>query len=144
MTKLTRAEWQKLAEAHLVAAQALIAAGCWADAYYLAGYVVECGLKACIVKRVAAEPELIFDEKRFSDKCWSHDFAELVDQAGLKTDYEADRLSNPALRTNWDGVMKWKETTRYDSTISQTTAEDLVVAITDATNGVLPWIKNRW
>src|SRR5690349_5778013 len=109
MAKITRAEWQKLAEDHLVAAQTLIAARCWADAYYLAGYVVECALKACIVKRVAAEPEIVFEDKRFCEKCWSHKFGDLLGLAKLTAQLDADKLANPPLRDNWDKVLVWKE-----------------------------------
>ena len=40
----------------------LLAGGRWTGAYYLGGYAVECGLKACILARVGATPEIIFDE----------------------------------------------------------------------------------
>ena len=31
-------------------ARALLGVRCWSGAYYLAGYAIECGLKACIIK----------------------------------------------------------------------------------------------
>lgn len=51
MSKLieTRVEFQRLAEARLVEAKALLDVGKWDGAYYLAGYAVELALKACII-----------------------------------------------------------------------------------------------
>src|SRR5688572_16642943 len=71
--EVTRVEWQQLAERWLVDAKRLLDDHRWSAAYYLAGYAVECGLKACILKRVGATPELIFDERKFSERCWTHD-----------------------------------------------------------------------
>jgi hypothetical protein len=81
---LNRADWQRLAEEKILAANALLAALQWAAAYYLAGYAIECGLKSCILVRLAASPEIIFDgrkNKRFSESCWSHDIEALVELA---------------------------------------------------------------
>jgi len=64
-----RTDWQALAEERLLAAQSLLAAQRWSTAYYIAGYAVECGLKSCIIARVTKEPGIIFDEKKFSEKC---------------------------------------------------------------------------
>jgi HEPN domain-containing protein len=49
---MTRWDLQKLAEDRLLDAEALLAAGRWSAAYYLAGYAVECAIKACIAKLV--------------------------------------------------------------------------------------------
>jgi len=45
-----REQLQQLAELRLEDAEALIASGRWAAAYYLLGYSVECGLKACVAR----------------------------------------------------------------------------------------------
>jgi len=76
---MNRAHWQLLAEERARDAQALIAASHWSGAYYLAGYAVECGFKSCVLRRLATAPELIFSEKQFSVKCWTHDLADLLD-----------------------------------------------------------------
>ncbi len=47
---MNRIDLQQLARARLREAEALLNAGEWSGAYYLAGYAVECGLKACIAK----------------------------------------------------------------------------------------------
>ena len=51
---MDRLQWQQLAERWLVDAKALLDAHRWSAAYYLAGYAVECGLKACVLARVAS------------------------------------------------------------------------------------------
>ena len=43
---MKRLEWQQLAERWLVDAKCLLDDRNWSAAYYLAGYAVECGLKA--------------------------------------------------------------------------------------------------
>ncbi len=45
-------ELRQLAEDRLRDAAALLAAGQFSGAYYLAGYAVECGLKACILAHI--------------------------------------------------------------------------------------------
>ena len=47
---MNRGDLQLLANIRLDEAKALLAASLPAGAYYLAGYAVECGLKACIAK----------------------------------------------------------------------------------------------
>jgi HEPN domain-containing protein len=47
---LKRQDLRELALRRLKEAQVLFDGGCWAGAYYLAGYAVECALKACIAK----------------------------------------------------------------------------------------------
>src|SRR5262245_27221369 len=87
--------------------------GRWSAAYYLIGYAVECGLKSCLVVRVAAHPEVIFEDRRFSQEAWTHDIENLVELAGLKPDRDADAVANPAVYTNWQYVKDWTEQARY-------------------------------
>jgi hypothetical protein len=47
---MTCTEFQAMAEVRLNDAETLLAAGLWDGAYCLAGYAVECGLKANIAK----------------------------------------------------------------------------------------------
>jgi hypothetical protein len=68
---VNRTDLQKLARVRLGDAKVLLKAKRWPAAYYLAGYAVECGLKACVLVRLAGQPDMIFDDRRFSDKCWT-------------------------------------------------------------------------
>jgi len=49
-----RATFQKLAEARLAEATLLLASGLPSGAYYLAGYAIECALKAIIAAQFRA------------------------------------------------------------------------------------------
>jgi HEPN domain-containing protein len=139
---LTRTDLQQLADVRITEADALLAAGLWDGAYYLAGYAVECALKACIMAHVE-RTGVIFEDKKFSEKCWTHKIEDLVGLAGLKADRDADSAADPALELNWATVAQWDEARRYKRT-PEADARRLCEAISGSTNGVLLWIKKRW
>ena len=143
---MNRVDLQQIADEKLMAAAALLTAAQWAAAYYLAGYAIECGLKSCILVRLAGSPEVIFESKKakkYSENCWTHDIKGLVDLAGLKTELDTAIAANPALAANWVTVCNWDETTRYQAK-TQPDAQELYHAITDPVSGVMEWIKVRW
>jgi len=133
---VNRGDFQRLANDRLADARSLLAARRWTAAYYLAGYAVEGGLKSCILARVAVVPELIFEDKRFSEKCWTHSLLELVNLAGLKAMLAADCAADPDLMKYWDIVKDWTEQSRYGSK-SSTDAKNLYNSIADKKHGVL-------
>src|SRR5580698_3902448 len=141
----TRAEWQQLAEDRILDAQAHLnpAVGRWSGAYYLIGYAVECGLKSCVLALVGAHPEVIYEERRFSQDAWTHDIENLVVLARLEPDRDADAVANPALYDNWQHVKNWTEQARYLQK-TQAEAERLFEAVTHPSDGVMPWIRLRW
>ncbi len=51
---VNKTDFERLTEERVNDARALLAAGRWPAAYYLAGYAVECALKACIAKLINA------------------------------------------------------------------------------------------
>ena len=140
---MDKAEFQQLAEDRVVDAEALLAAGRWSAAYHLAGYAVECGLKSCVLAYLEQHPEVVFQIKRYSERCWTHNIKELITLAGLQADYDADSAANAVLYQNWLTVENWDEISRYQQK-SQSEAEGIFNAITDATNGIMPWIRARW
>jgi len=140
---MNRADCQKLAQERIADVKALLAAKRWALAYYVAGYAVECALKACVLVRVAGETEVIFSEKRFSERCWTHNLEQLFDCAGLKAAFEADLAADPLLKENWVIVREWSESSRYDPA-TKDEAVDLYNGITDKRHGVLTWVKRFW
>lgn len=140
---MTRADWQRIAEERAKDAQALLTVSQWSGAYYLAGYAVECGLKSCVLCRLSAAPELIFLDKRFSEKCWTHDLEDLTELADLVSILSSAVAASPALDTNWRTVALWSELDRYRIK-TEIEARKMVVAVTDSTNGVLTWIKGHW
>ncbi len=121
-------------------AAALLAAGLWDGAYYLAGYAVECALKACIAKLTKAED--FPPPRKVIEQCYTHDLKQLVERAGLADDLATARV-NPAFDLNWRLAAAWAEDSRYERR-AESDARALWSAITDPTNGVLPWVKFRW
>ncbi len=115
----------------------------WSAAYYLSGYAVECGLKSCILKRLSATPEVIFESRRFSENCWTHDPGELLKLAGLESIMDADTTANPVLDRNWSEAKDWNEKRRYENIVYHR-AKRLYAAIADKSNGVMQWIRGHW
>lgn len=140
---MNRAFWQQLAVDRIEDARVLLDAGRWSAAYYLCGYAVECGLKACILAFLEQNLEVVFQEKRFSEKCWTHDIEALVALAELTAVRVADVAANSALGANWLTVKDWSEKDRYQQK-SELQARTLYESVADQTNGVLQWIKVRW
>jgi HEPN domain-containing protein len=95
---VNRSELQQLAEVRIRDAEALLAANQWSGAYYLAGYAVECALKACIAKLTA---EHDFPDKEVVVKSYTHSIETLIDIAQLKLQRNSDAVSNSSLGTNW-------------------------------------------
>jgi HEPN domain-containing protein len=138
---VTRADFQQLADVRLKEAKALLDLGMWEGAYYLTGYAVEVALKACIIKTVMATDAFL--DKKFSEKCWTHDIVELVRLAGLKPAWDVATTANPNLLFNWGIAEQWSEQKRYHR-ITETEAKGLYNAVSDATHGVLTWVKTQW
>jgi HEPN domain-containing protein len=63
-------------------AKILLDAGEFDGAYYLAGYAVECALKACILKRLSDYwPDE--SDRKMLEKCYTHDLEHLLKAADL-------------------------------------------------------------
>jgi HEPN domain len=139
---LNRADLQQLAEDRVLDALALLNAGRWSGAYYLAGYAVECALKACLAKQTGLHD---FPDKALAQRAFTHNVVELLDLAGLRLQLRLDTTpaANPALGVNWQHVKDWDERTRYQQ-MTEAQALSLYHAVTDTSNGVLPWIKGHW
>jgi hypothetical protein len=102
-------------------------------AYYLAGYAVECALKACIAKQYGPET---WPEKDFVVKCHTHNIFDLVRHAKLDGERDVATNSNIILAENWNIVLEWTERSRYDRHTMKA-AQDIDDAVTDVVNGVL-------
>ena len=137
---MTRTELQELAAERVREAEALLNAGLWSGAYYLIGYAAEFGLKACIAKMTN---QYDFPDKDRALKSFSHDIEALLHIAGLKTLRNTDLTTNPVRRDNWITLKDWDEQARYKRW-TEAQARKLFTAITDPTNGVLPWIMDHW
>lgn len=141
---MNRAHWRQLAEERVLDAEALLKASRWAAAYHLVGYAVEAVLKSCVLAYIENDNAgVIFQERRFSDNCWTHDLTELVRLAGLRETLELAKAADRQLGINWIYVTQWKEISRYQPA-TEFDAHRLYQAVTAPHDGVLPWIKNRW
>jgi hypothetical protein len=114
----------------------LLKAKKYSGAYYLAGYSVEFGFKACIAKKTRRHG---YPDKDFALKCYTHDLEKLLDLAGLKTALLADA----SLQLCWAVVKDWSEQTRFERK-NRAEAQGLYDAIAEPAHGVLPWIKTHW
>lgn len=139
---MNRTELQRLSDERIEDAQTLLAASRWAGAYYLAGYAVECALKACVMAYIE-RTGVIFEDKKYAEKCWTHDIDILVKLAELTDQLDVAKAANPHLKSNWTLVKEWSEVDRYRFATQQR-AEKLLDAITNHSSGVLTWIKKYW
>lgn len=139
---MNRADLQTLADVRIDEALELIGlATPRADgAYYLAGYAIECALKAAIAR---LNNQHDWPEKAFVTDCHTHNIVTLVRLARLEPARVADAAANPIFARNWNIVKDWSERSRYERH-SLAKAQKMIDAVTDNANGVLPWIKARW
>jgi HEPN domain-containing protein len=137
---MNRQDLQRLSNTRIREARILFTAGEYGGAYYLAGYSVECALKACFAKGVQRHD---FPDKSRVAKIFTHRLPELARLANLETELAAATKANPRLSGSWLLVSNWTEESRY-SVWSKTESEEMLAAITARKDGVLPWIKQRW
>jgi len=146
---MNRTDFHQLAELRLKEARALLAADFPEGAYYLAGYAVECALKACIAKRTR---EHDFPEKKLVIDSHTHDLGRLLDLAGLSDLLKKDVAGNIELKLDWENVREWSEQSRYhlyvDDSIGDLhgllSAKLLVDAVESEKGGMLRWIRQSW
>lgn len=138
---VNRADLHKISELRLADAEALINLGRYEAAYYLAGYAIECALKACIAKQVQ---EHDFPDKKLVNDSYSHDLTKLLDVAGIKHLHVAEMNRSAVFAKNWGIVKDWRETSRYHVSTAEATARGFFAALTEPTDGVMTWLKKLW
>src|SRR5438477_3831108 len=138
---VNRLELRQLAGDRIADAAILLAAGRWSGAYYVAGYAVECGLKACIARLTNQDD--FPRERKFVEECYNHNVERLLKAAGLQAQLDADAAANAAFLGNWEVVKDWSEASRYEQK-APAEAQALYDAITNVPEGMLPWIRLRW
>jgi hypothetical protein len=136
---LFRKDFKILARLRAGDARILASHGHQQGAYYLAGYAIECALKACIAKKTRRSefPPHPLELRNI----YTHDLNVLLKTAGLEKQLEKDMKSNPKLAANWNTVKDWNQDSRYSS--AGLNGSDLHKAITGG-NGVLSWIRKHW
>jgi hypothetical protein len=137
---MNRSDLQRLSNARLRESRILFAAGEYSGAYYLAGYAIECGLKACFAKAVKRYD---FPDRKGAGRVFTHNLAELVTLASLDADLLAARQTSSEFAAGWELVRRWTEESRY-FTSTKNEAEAILNAIAERKDGVLPWIKRHW
>jgi len=135
---MNKTELESLASIRIKEAEILITADCHQGAYYLAGYALECILKAFITKQVK---EFDFPDKKLVNDSYTHDLGKLLTTAGLKQELSKQENQDINFKLNWAVVNKWSEESRYEHAIEKQAAHDLFNAITDNESGILPWLK---
>jgi HEPN domain-containing protein len=140
MVVVNRRELQTLAQVRMAEAKALLKAGFPDGAYYLAGYAVECGLKACIARATQRHD---FPDKRNVDASHTHNLKDLVRVANLEIARSEEARSDSVFRNNWDFVQQWSEQSRYRRH-DPATAKAMVEAVGIGKHGVITWIKRHW
>jgi HEPN domain-containing protein len=131
---------QELSKVRLKEATALLELGLFDGAYYLAGYAVECALKACIAKGTRRGE---FPDKKRVESSHTHNLRELIRVAGIDEEF-VDRVARDEnFRNNWDVVQFWSEQSRYRRHPSEL-AHSLLRAVGDKRHGVIAWIRRHW
>jgi HEPN domain-containing protein len=137
---MNRTDLQNLAEERLEDAQVLLTGSRYGGAYYIAGYAVECGLKACIAKLTRAED---FYDKNLARKIFQHDLGDLANYARLSAVIEQSGKVDSVFQANWAQVGLWSEESRYE-THTQMEAEQMIKAVQDPAHGVMQCIRQYW
>jgi len=137
---MKKADFEELSGVRLEEALALLDDGHWDGAYYLAGYAVECALKACICRQSG---EHDFPPKDTNKTHYTHNIIELTRTAGLKAAVEFQSDQDVTFKRNWNIVRDWDEQSRYRR-ISEIEAHMLLDAVTEPTHGVLAWVRLSW
>jgi HEPN domain-containing protein len=131
---------QALAEKRLKDAQVLYGNGRFDGAYYLAGYAVECALKACIAKKTKRHD--FPPDKKLTEKIYTHDLSRLLETAGLAPSLEHEFQGDRALEVKWGIVRDWSERSRYE-THGRKKSHDMLEAV-GGHLGVLICIRKYW
>ncbi|MDY8109998.1 hypothetical protein U0C82_12695 [Fulvimarina sp. 2208YS6-2-32] len=137
---MRRTDLHEIAEGKIADAQLLLAHRRYANAYYLAGYAVEIGLKACASRQIVGET---IPDRSFLKTIFTHDFSQLVRLAGLKAELDRAGLATSRFLENWAIASEWRPESRYE-TIDASSASMLVNAVAENDSGVLPWIRAYW
>ncbi len=138
---MTRNDLQKLSRIRVKEARVLLTNGCFPGAYYLAGYAVECALKACIAKQVGRYD---FPDKKLANDSFTHNLNKLITTTGLRHDLENEMQGDPDFERNWSVIKEWSEQARYDKNVSEAKARELYSACAGRRHGVLSWLKKYW
>jgi len=138
---MNKVDLEKLVDIRISEAKVLLDYSNFQGAYYLAGYALECAIKACIAKQVQ---QYDFPNKDLAQKSHQHKLTDLLGVAGLKQRLSEKEKFDLNFKLNWAVAKDWTVESRYECSIERSKADDLYKAITDENSGVLPWLKTFW
>lgn len=139
MAPLPRATLQRLALAKVEDARLLFENNRYSNAYYLYGYGIELGLKACIARQILAET---IPDKTILTRFLTHKLVDLVGLAGLATLLQEKR-KDPNFDARWAVIAEWSEETRYDM-VDVVVATAMQDAVEHPDHGIMAWLKQYW
>jgi hypothetical protein len=131
---MNRKDLHSISEKRIAEARLLLANLYFEGAYYLAGYSVECGLKACVAKQIRKHD---FPDRQFVSDSYTHDLNKLIGLAGLRDEHRKKCTDDRDFELNWNVVKDWSEKDRYTVQVDEKKARDLIEAITNTTSGIL-------
>jgi hypothetical protein len=140
MAALSAKSLQQLADSRAAEAAALMQLGHYSGAYYLAGYALECGLKALIASGFEAG---VIPDKRLVTQIYTHKLNELLKLAGIEGERMELAERRPAFKANWLIALDWSEESRYEI-YDVDAAGDMISAILEVENGAFPWVRSKW
>lgn len=108
--------------------------------YYLCGYAVEAGLKACLVKQFRAHT---LPDKAIVTKSYTHSLDELIRISGLSNCLNDELDRDPLFATNWAVAKDWDESSRYKEW-TQEQASEIFNSVSNKRNGVMKWVRRVW
>lgn len=111
----------------------------YSNSYYLYGYGIELGLKACIARQISAET---IPDRTILTRVLTHKLHELIGLAGLATALQ-DRRKGPDFDSRWAVVAEWSEEARYEM-IDVVQATAMKDAIEHPDCGVMSWLMQHW
>jgi HEPN domain-containing protein len=137
VAELSKSRLIELADAKLEDARFLLSHDRPGNAYYLAGYAVELLFKAVLSSRFRADT---IPSRELVREIFTHDLTKLLNLADLRQDLADLQDADPQFRGRWEVVLRWKESSRYETRDTNEAAE-LLDAIDDSRHGVLRWLK---
>jgi HEPN domain-containing protein len=134
--------FQQLAQLRIDEAKVLFEHQQPSGAYYLAGYAIECALKAVIAKQFRGDE---IPDRALVNRVYTHDLSELLRLAGLEAELDVARRANSELDRRWSVVKNWREQARY-GVWTNNDASSIIdgVAGDGHEGGLLQWLTARW
>ncbi len=143
---------QKLAHQRLADAAVLVATDQPDTAFYLAGYAIECALKAAVCRTLDQDDFYQSDrtnkgnryvQDRVFREFKTHNYSDLLVLSGLSTKFERACLDDLQIDSAWSFIeqTRWSEQSRYEL---GTKTIDIASAFTNAVELIVLWISKHW